>query len=98
MKSFRGLVNSDAADTEAVSAVVVVLRVDRTTRIEVQVISVISIVDRSRPIVAVGANIVDARTGTIAVATQALSNLFLFFVTEYDQYHKECKNALGFLP
>lgn len=96
-KSFRGLVNSDAADTEAVRAVVVVLGVDRTTRIEVQVTLVYPI-GSNRPEVAVGSHIVDAGRSTVTVATQALSNLFLFFATEYDQYHKKCKNSFKFLP
>jgi hypothetical protein len=66
-KSFRGLVNSDATDPEAVRAVVVVARVDATSVIEVQIILVDSI-SLSRPVVAVRRHIVDLRIIAIAVA------------------------------
>ena len=60
----RGLL-WDAADWETVVPVVVVGRIN-VTRIEVQVVGVVIIVDRTRPIVAVVTQIVDR--GTIDVA------------------------------
>lgn len=57
------------ANREPVVPVVVVLRID-TTRVEVQVPSIDSRVERCRPVVAVRAAIVPRRTGSVARARE----------------------------
>lgn len=59
---------NNRANREAVSTVVVVLRVDGT-RVEVEVIGVSSRVRSSRPIVTVATDIVDSTTTVVTVAS-----------------------------
>lgn len=75
---------SNRTDREAVSTVVVVLRVNGT-RVEVEVIGIGSRVRSSRPIVTVTTNIVETTTFTVTVAGGGIKQLLAECIVEQNE-------------
>ena len=87
----------NSPNRETIVPIVVVLRID-ITRIEVQVVRVGTIVVRRRPVVTVGATIVETRT--IVVASSGENPLCDYHLSRREKELPECKaiKNLFFFP